>query len=224
MSTVTIDTGDAVRHGPTGEEWLVARVEGNRLSWCGWPPGGWTELADCTLVRKATQESRAKLLEDLAAGDGPHAAWAKSVLAPTAPSAEKPQQAVVLTTCPFCGGLPCLTERDVEPQGDSWYGKKLETFVLCDCGACLFDGAFHEGFYDPQTRAVEAWNRRAEPRSLSDAVLDRILDTPVADGETVFWSIVFGLNRDGDQVRRIMAREIVRTVLSAASQQEPPCA
>jgi hypothetical protein len=66
-----------------------------------------------------------------------------------------------LKSCPFCGGTPAIVTRDVEPQGDPWYGSKKETFVLCDCGACLFDGSFHEGFWDADTRAVEAWNRRA---------------------------------------------------------------
>jgi hypothetical protein len=66
-----------------------------------------------------------------------------------------------LLPCPFCDGAPRIVTRDVEPQGDPWYGRKDETFVLCDCGACLFDGAFHEGFYDAETRAVAAWNRRA---------------------------------------------------------------
>lgn len=65
-----------------------------------------------------------------------------------------------LLPCPFCGGQPRLETRDVEPQGDPWYGGKIETFVLCECGACLFDGYFHEGFYDAETRAVEAWNKR----------------------------------------------------------------
>lgn len=67
-----------------------------------------------------------------------------------------------LLLCPFCGKTPRIVTRDVEPQGDSWYGRKDETFVLCECGACLFDGAFHEGFWDADTRAPEAWNRRIE--------------------------------------------------------------
>lgn len=66
-----------------------------------------------------------------------------------------------LKPCPFCDGIPHIEERDVEPQGDRWYGKKIELFILCDCGACLFDGSFHEGFGLDKTRAVEAWNRRA---------------------------------------------------------------
>lgn len=66
-----------------------------------------------------------------------------------------------LEPCPFCGGTPRIVTRDVEPQGDPWYGRKDETFVLCGCGACLFDGDFHEGFYDAETRAVAAWNTRA---------------------------------------------------------------
>jgi hypothetical protein len=69
-----------------------------------------------------------------------------------------------LKPCPFCGGTPELVTRNVEPQGDPWYGKKMETFVLCDCGACLFDGAFHEGFWDAETRAIAAWNRRSLQR------------------------------------------------------------
>jgi hypothetical protein len=66
-----------------------------------------------------------------------------------------------LMPCPFCGGPPQIVERDVEPQNDPWYGKKVEEFVLCECGACLFDGSFHEGFWEAETRAAAAWNRRA---------------------------------------------------------------
>ncbi len=69
-----------------------------------------------------------------------------------------------LALCPFCGGTPALVTRDVEPQNDSWYGKRMETFVLCDCGCCLFDGEFHEGFWDAETRAVAAWNKRANAK------------------------------------------------------------
>jgi len=75
-----IDTGDAVRHGPTGETWLVARVDGDRLAWVGWPPG-WANLADCTLTRKATPVQREKLLRELAAGSHHCAGWASERLA-----------------------------------------------------------------------------------------------------------------------------------------------
>ena len=65
--------------------------------------------------------------------------------------------------CPFCGGEAKITARDVEPQGDPWYGKNIQTFVICtNCGACLFDDYFHEGFAD-EHEAIAAWNRRAEP-------------------------------------------------------------
>lgn len=60
-----IDTGDSVKHGPTGEIWLVACVDGDRLHWCGWPEGE-AMLSDCTLVRKATPEERRKLLKEIA--------------------------------------------------------------------------------------------------------------------------------------------------------------
>jgi Lar family restriction alleviation protein len=67
--------------------------------------------------------------------------------------------------CPFCGGQAEFVKRDVEPQGDPWYGKKIEEFVECQgCSACLFDGYFHDGFYD-KAKAIEAWNKRAPDTS-----------------------------------------------------------
>jgi hypothetical protein len=60
-----IDTGDSVLHGPSGETWLVAYVQGDRLAWCGWPEGE-ARLSDCTLVRKATPEGRNELLHRMA--------------------------------------------------------------------------------------------------------------------------------------------------------------
>lgn len=69
MATDTIDTGDSVFHRPTGERWLVACVRDDLLSWVGWPEGS-ANLADCELVRKATPESRRKLLEEMAAMGG----------------------------------------------------------------------------------------------------------------------------------------------------------
>ena len=76
-----IDTGDVVTHCPSGEEWLVAYVDGERLAWCGWPSG--TALrSDCVLTRKATQEQRDELLEHMAAMDidDPRRRYARVVL------------------------------------------------------------------------------------------------------------------------------------------------
>lgn len=61
-----IDTGDHVHHAPSGEDWVVAYVRGDRLAWCGWPPGE-AALSDCTLVKKATTAERDKLLHEMAA-------------------------------------------------------------------------------------------------------------------------------------------------------------
>ena len=36
------------------------------------------------------------------------------------------QEHVELLSCPFCGGSPKIVERNVEPQGDPWYGHKYE--------------------------------------------------------------------------------------------------
>lgn len=59
-----IDTGDKVHHAPTGEDWLVAFVEGENLVPLGWPQTI-AKLADCTLLEKATQEDRAMWRKDL---------------------------------------------------------------------------------------------------------------------------------------------------------------
>lgn len=59
-----IRCGDTVRHGPTGETWVVAWVERDRLAWAGWPPGE-ALLADCTLVE--------------AASDAEHLYWARQI-------------------------------------------------------------------------------------------------------------------------------------------------
>lgn len=61
-----INTGDTVRHQPTKELWVVAFVQDDKLSWCGWPEG-WAELSDCKLIKKATSEERTKLLKQMAA-------------------------------------------------------------------------------------------------------------------------------------------------------------
>lgn len=60
-----IKTGDEVRHAPTGETWTVAYVEGDRLAWCGWPPGE-ARLADCTLLRSCSEDESRELLVRLA--------------------------------------------------------------------------------------------------------------------------------------------------------------
>lgn len=65
-----IDVGDYVHHGPSNENWTVAAVEGARLYWCGWPFGGCAKLSDCTLIKKATDEQREKLLKELAETPG----------------------------------------------------------------------------------------------------------------------------------------------------------
>lgn len=76
-----IDTGDTVFHEPSGEEWLVAGVDGDRLMWCGWPEGD-AALADCRLVKKATPEARRQLLLRLSQmpGNDQRKAFARRVL------------------------------------------------------------------------------------------------------------------------------------------------
>lgn len=61
-----IDTADHVRHEPSGEHWLVCFVDEERNQLC---PGGWpltiARLSDCTLIRKASDAERLKLLADM---------------------------------------------------------------------------------------------------------------------------------------------------------------
>ena len=61
-----IDTGDVVTHCPSGEEWLVAYVDGDHLTACGWPLTR-ARVSDCVLTRKATTEQRDELLHHMAA-------------------------------------------------------------------------------------------------------------------------------------------------------------
>jgi hypothetical protein len=65
-----IDVGDAVYHEPTGEEWLVAAVDGERVYWCGYPFGGYGDLKDCSLIYRGNRYERDKLLHELADGPG----------------------------------------------------------------------------------------------------------------------------------------------------------
>lgn len=64
-----MDTGDVVYHKPTGETWLVAYVNGEYMSWCGWPEGQ-ARVEDCELKKHATPEQRLKLLHDMAGMSG----------------------------------------------------------------------------------------------------------------------------------------------------------
>ncbi len=65
VPTELFDTGDYVKHAPSGESWVVACVDGEDLYWCGWPPGR-ARVTDCVLIRKATPEYRKELLHELA--------------------------------------------------------------------------------------------------------------------------------------------------------------
>jgi len=68
MTTDQIDTGDHIHHAPSGEDWVVAYVRGDKLCACGWPET-LADLSDCTLIQKATPEQRLKLLTDMAKSD-----------------------------------------------------------------------------------------------------------------------------------------------------------
>lgn len=62
----TIDVCDVVHHAPSGENWVVACVDGDRLYWFGYPFGGSAALSDCQLVHKASPVDMQKALVKLA--------------------------------------------------------------------------------------------------------------------------------------------------------------
>jgi hypothetical protein len=64
-----MDTGDVVRHTPSGERWLVAYVHRDYVCCCGWPES-LAPVADCVLLESATPEQRLILLRQMAAMEG----------------------------------------------------------------------------------------------------------------------------------------------------------
>jgi hypothetical protein len=74
-------TGDTVFHKPTGEKWLVAYVDGDRLAWCGWPEGE-ARLSDCELVRACDDERHWELVNHIAkSASGRRAGMCQAMLA-----------------------------------------------------------------------------------------------------------------------------------------------
>lgn len=57
-----IRAGDTVRHGPSGETWLVAAVHGVELAPAGWPEGI-ARIEDCTLVERCGDLEHVDMVE-----------------------------------------------------------------------------------------------------------------------------------------------------------------
>lgn len=83
----------------------------------------------------------------------------------------------VLTCKRLCVNAPEYPAVAGEAEYQSWLrisaGAADSHAAALDEALCLDDGGFHEGFYDAETRAVAAWNRRAPP---SSSVLERARD------------------------------------------------
>lgn len=62
-------TGDAVKHLPSGEKWLVAWCEGGRVCCCGWPES-LAPVSECEMHREGTDAECQELLETIAKSDG----------------------------------------------------------------------------------------------------------------------------------------------------------
>lgn len=77
--------GDTVKHGPTGETWVLAcDEEHNEVIPAGWPETC-AFAADCTLVEAADDESRIAMLRQAVRGPGVRAHVALRQLAALAP-------------------------------------------------------------------------------------------------------------------------------------------
>ena len=70
-----IDTGDTVRHKPSGEEWTVAYERDGHIAVLGYPATS-ASIEDCELISKATEAYRQELLEMMLAS-GRFADYAK---------------------------------------------------------------------------------------------------------------------------------------------------
>lgn len=72
--------GDIVHHDPTGEDWVVAYVDGESLAWCGWPAGE-VRAADCWLKKSCDDAEHLDWLHQIAKSDGKRASMARRALA-----------------------------------------------------------------------------------------------------------------------------------------------
>lgn len=79
--TLRIRCGDHVHHIPSGEDWVVAYADyvTGYLSWCGWPDGE-AKIADCRLIKRATDAEHLDWLTQIANGDGRRGARAREEL------------------------------------------------------------------------------------------------------------------------------------------------
>lgn len=82
MAEKPIRCGDIVKHGPTGEEWLVAWAdpETGDLAWCGWP-NGIARISDCTLVEACDDAKHRRVLDMVLGTDGSRARMARHLYA-----------------------------------------------------------------------------------------------------------------------------------------------
>lgn len=78
----TLRAGDRVKHGPTGETWVLATdEEDHKVFACGWPETR-AEVSDCTVVTMATDDERRKMLANVATSGGMRGACAARQVKP----------------------------------------------------------------------------------------------------------------------------------------------
>lgn len=77
---VPIRAGDHVHHRPSGEDWVVAYVDGDYLAPCGWPNGE-AKLSDCVLKKSCSDEEHAAILLEIAKVDDKRGVKARAAIA-----------------------------------------------------------------------------------------------------------------------------------------------
>lgn len=60
----TIDTGDIIKHIPSGETWVVAYERNGEVCCCGWPES-FADTSDCVLIEHATKEKKISTLNEM---------------------------------------------------------------------------------------------------------------------------------------------------------------
>ena len=74
-----IKCGDHIHHEPSGEDWVVAYVNGDHLVCQGWPESA-AKLSDCVLIKSCSFEEHIASLEECAKSSGSRAYHARKRL------------------------------------------------------------------------------------------------------------------------------------------------
>jgi hypothetical protein len=153
----TPDTGDSVRHEPTGEEWTVAFVGNGRLCACGWPESI-VPLSDCTLIHKATPEFRDSVLRTMAEDSGMRGTYARQRLARESADTERhgSDKAVPAVLSPDNAAMVA----SLVAERDSLKATLTELVAAKEAARSAFYSSYLPGEVDAYRQTLDAANER----------------------------------------------------------------